>query len=103
MSGHAGYAAALAQFQTDPFRQITATVTPSTSTLREILPLGPGRGVFSLDKSLSWKSHGGGDDIRHEIEAPYRVEDLVELLVGIAIHPQLVFDLGIDEKPQGIR
>ena len=57
MSGHAGYAAALAQFQTDPFRQITATVTPSTSTLREILPLGPGRGVFSLDKSLSWRSY----------------------------------------------
>jgi hypothetical protein len=56
MSGHAGYAAALAQSQTDPFRQIEATVTPSTSTLREILPLGPGRGVFSLDKSLSWMS-----------------------------------------------
>jgi hypothetical protein len=56
MSGHAGYAAALAQSQTDPFRQIGATGTPSTSTLREILPLGPGRGLFSLDKSLSWKS-----------------------------------------------
>src|ERR1019366_9127767 len=59
MSGHAGYAEALAQSQTDPFRQITATVTPSTIALREILPLGPGRGLFSLDKSLSWMSHPG--------------------------------------------
>jgi len=45
---HAGYAAALAQSQTDPIRQVRATVAPSTGTLREILPLGPGRGVFSL-------------------------------------------------------
>ena len=53
MSGHAGYPAALAQSLTDPIRQTGATVAPSTSTLRKILPLGPRSSVFSLDKSLS--------------------------------------------------
>jgi len=80
MSGHAGYAAALAQFQTDPFRQITATVTPSTSTLREILPLGPGRGVFSLDKSLSWRSHGHPMLVRKPLGNPQEV--IVDLQGG---------------------
>ena len=30
---------------------------PATVASRKILPIGPGRGVFFLDKSLSWMSH----------------------------------------------
>jgi len=47
-------------FKTDPIRQIRATVTPSTSTLREILPLGPGRGVFSLTSPYHGRPTAGG-------------------------------------------
>ena len=54
MSGHAD---ALAQFVTDPSRQIRASVTPSTVSSQENLPMSTGRGLFPLDKSLSWMSH----------------------------------------------
>jgi nitroimidazol reductase NimA-like FMN-containing flavoprotein (pyridoxamine 5'-phosphate oxidase superfamily) len=53
MSGHAE---ALAQSVTDPNRRIKATVVPSAGASQETLPINTGRGVFSLDKSLSWMS-----------------------------------------------
>src|ERR1035438_7244657 len=53
MSGHAE---ALAQSVTDPNRRIKATVVPSAGASQETLPINTGRGVFSLDKSLSWTS-----------------------------------------------
>jgi hypothetical protein len=60
MSGHA---AALAHSPTDPIRQFGATVTLSTIALRKNLPLGSGKGVFSLDKPLSWMSHIGSQGL----------------------------------------
>jgi hypothetical protein len=39
--------------QPNPTRQIRETVTSSIFALQETLPLGPGRGLFFLDKPLS--------------------------------------------------
>ena len=53
MSGHA---IGLAHLRSDPKRPISASVTLPVIALRKILPLRPGRILFSLDKSLSWMS-----------------------------------------------
>ena len=55
MSGHA-VSRALAPCKTDPLPTSVAPPTPSALASQEILPESPRTRVFSLDRSLSWKS-----------------------------------------------
>src|ERR1035437_10139344 len=52
-----GPAAAWTHSITDRKRQTVAPIAGPTTALQENLPLSAGKGVFSLDKSLSWMTH----------------------------------------------